>query len=90
MRSITLVVASILAVAAGLLYAASIPAGTGPSVLTLTQIAATAPNYAGQVVVCSNCAKINSTLGAICISTGTSTGAWIIAGSSLTAVTVCQ
>lgn len=70
----------------------NIPANAPISVLTLTQVASSTPTYTGQPVVCSNCASVNGTLGTLCISTESANAqnAYIIAGSSLTAVTTCK
>ncbi len=73
----------------GILYAATKqPIANGPSVLTAAQINAVAPGYLGQPVVCSNCGAANAGKYNLCLSTGTTTGAWIIL-SSATAVTQC-
>lgn len=78
----------------GLLWAATLnlPANPPISVLTLTQIAASTPTYTGNVVVCSNCTQANSGLGVLCISTEATTAqnAYILAGSSQTALTTCK
>lgn len=74
----------------GMAYGASQPIASGPSVLTGAVIATIAPNYSGQLVVCSDCGAVNGGKGTICHSTGTARGAWIISGSSLTATTACK
>ncbi len=43
------------------------------SAKTLTQINAYAPSAAGEIVFCSNCTRT-----AICVSTGTAIGAWVV------------
>jgi len=70
----------------------SVPTVAPISVLTLTQVAQSTPTYVGQPVICSNCASVNGSLGTLCISTEATTAqnAFIIAGSSLTATTVCK
>lgn len=52
---------------------------------TLAQILATVPDAAGQLVVCSNC-----TNAAICVSTGTGTGAFVLATSTGSAFITCK
>ncbi len=74
----------------GLLFAATKqPIANGPSVLTLAQINSVSPRYAGQTVVCSDCQTANAGKYSLCLSTGTTAGAWIIV-SSLTAITACR
>lgn len=76
----------------GLLYAAAAPAPGVLTVMTATQILNSTPTYTNQMVICSNCVSVYNGLGTICMSTATVTArnSYILAGSSLTAVTACQ
>lgn len=74
----------------GVAYAATIPLSGGPTPLTSALINGTAPDYVGQLVVCTDCTSQNIGKGTVCQSTGTANGAWIISGSSQATTTACR
>lgn len=80
-----------LSMVAAVAYAELNPTG-GPTPMTAAQILISTPSYVGQSVLCTNCGAANGNLGVACHSTETVTNknAYIITGSSLTAVTACQ
>lgn len=63
--------------------------GLAPYSVTVAQVNASTPTAVGQLVFCSDCTNFNAVKGTVCMSTGTTTGAYI-AISSATAVTNCR
>jgi hypothetical protein len=91
MRKLLILISGLLGFA-GSAMALSFFGGPPISVATLAQVASSTPTYVGQPVICSNCVSANGALGVLCISTeaANAQNAYIIAGSSLTAVTTCK
>ncbi len=63
--------------------------GAGTPNMTKAQVLLATPRAKGQEIFCTNCTNFNSTLGFLCVSTGTAIASYA-AISSATAVTACQ
>ncbi len=69
----------------------TVQGGLGLWSLPRAQILGLTATAVGQLIFCQDCINAGTTLGVVCVSTGaTTSGQFVISGSSLAVVTTCQ
>lgn len=88
-----LIIVGLSIICSELLFAAPFPTPNGIAQMTRAQVLNSTPTVSGLLIICTDCQNVQNGVGfALCVSTEavTARNAFIVEGSSPTAVTACQ